>query len=190
MEQKDLEKLLAKDDTKVSSEDVAKMKENILKAGAGGNWLGVGVHDVEITGVELTQAKTGTLGIKFTVENDEGMNEVTMWLSERALPYTIQNISAIGVHNTPEEKREKLRTLMANVTSAQEAYEIAKAKFVGFKAYLDIKESKTQTYTNKYGETKPSLERNLRAYKPKVTVEQVLSQDGGEKVDLDEVPFL
>lgn len=189
--QKDLEAQLAKSDVKVSGDAADKMKENILKVQSDQPWLGVGVHDVKVTGVELTQAKTGTLGVKLTVANDDGKNEVTMWLSERALPYTIENISRIGVHNTPEEKREALRNAMTNINSAKDAYEVVKGKFVGFQCWLSVRESKTDTYTDKNGETKPSLDRNLLSYKPKETQTQAIARvmDGGEPLKVSDLPF-
>lgn len=189
--QKDLEAQLATSDVKVDSNATEKMKENILKSGSGEPWLGLGVHDVKITSVELRQAKTGTLGMNISVANDDGKNEVTMWLSERALPYTIENVSQIGVHNTPELKRAELRNAMINVTSAKEVYDIAKAKFVGFQCWLSVTESKTNTYVDKNGETKPSIDRRLTGYKPKDTASQRISKEmgGGEAVNVADLPF-
>lgn len=164
---------LEKTDVKVSGEAAEKMKENIQKASTGEAWLGLGVHDVFIQSVELAQAKTGTLGIKFNVHNAEGKSEVTMWLSEKALPYTIEGVSRLVVHNTAEEKKTEARNFMANVVSAKEVFEIAKAKLVEGVAVLQVREARDgSTYTDKDGVERPSLERNLLSYKPKETKEQ------------------
>jgi hypothetical protein len=164
---------LEKEDVKVSGEAAEKMKENIEKASTGQAWLGLGVHDVFIQSIELTQAKTGTLGLKFTVHNDEGQAEVTKWLSEGALPYTIENVSRLVVHNTPEEKKAEARNFMSNVVSAKDLVAIAKEKLIEGVAVLQVREARDgSTYTNKDGEEKPSIERDLLSYKPKETKEQ------------------
>lgn len=187
--QSELEKKLAEQDVKVAKEDLDEMHENIMHSG-GDRWLGVGVHEVKIQEVSLVEAKTGTLGIKFVVANEEGKQETVNWLSEKALPYTIAFLSSIAVHNTAEEKRDALRQGMTKIDSAKQAYEIARAKFVGFSGYLQVTESKTQEYTDKRtGEVKPSLETRLLSYKPNQTGEQKVQQamGGGEKVEKDEV---
>lgn len=201
-EQKDLFGELEKSDVKVADDAAEKMKENILNDKGGANYLGIGIHDVEVTSVELTKASTGTLGIKFNVENDEGRSDVTMWLSEAALPYTIENVSRLLVHNATEANKEAARNHMSNVVSAKELYEVvtttleARAKNKApFVAVLSISEDKSgRTYTNKDGEVKPSLVRNLLSYRPKETaVQSAVAATGGELVadkdTIDGLPF-
>ncbi len=98
------------------------MKENILNDKGGANYLGIGIHDVTVTAVELVQAKTGTMGIKFLVENGDGKSDVSMWLSEGALPYTIENVSRLMVHNADEDKKDAARNFMSNIVSAKELF--------------------------------------------------------------------
>ncbi len=201
-EQVDLFGELEKSDVKVADDAAEKMKDNILNDKGGANYLGIGVHDVEATSVELTKASTGTLGIKFNVENSEGRSDVTMWLSEAALPYTIENVSRLLVHNANEKNKEAARNHMSNVVSAKELYDIVvetmdarvknKAPFVGV---LVIAEDKSgRTYVDKNGETKPSLVRNFQTWKPKETAVQAATRiTGGEVVDdkntIDGLPF-
>lgn len=192
--QADLFNQLEKSDVKVDKNAAAKMKESILNDKGSANYLGLGVHEVFIQSVELAQAKTGTLGIKFVVENEEGKSDVTMWLSEAALPYTIENISRILVHNAEEDKKEAARKHMAGVVSAKEVFEIAKEKMIQYVCYLSIREDRNgRTYTDKNGETKPSLERSLLSYKPnKVTDAQSVAQATGGTLtaeDGTELPF-
>jgi hypothetical protein len=166
---------LEKEDVKVSGEAAEKMKENIEKASTGQQWLGLGIHDVFIKAIELTQAKTGTLGLKFTVHNDEGQAEVTKWLSEGALPYSIENVSRLVVHNTPEEKKADARNFMSNVVSAKDLVKIAQEKLIEGVAVLQIREARDgSTYPDKDGNQLPSLERDLLSYKPKETKEQLV----------------
>lgn len=177
---------LEKSDVKVASDKAAEMKENILKARAGGSYLGLGIHDVFIQSVELIKANSGTIGMRFNVENPDGKNDATFWLSEAALPYTIENVSRLVVHNTPEEKKDDARNFMSNIVSAKEVFEIAKAKLTGGVAVLSVRESKTQTYTDtKTGEIKPSLEKNLLSYRPKEDTQQSAAKamGGGAPVD-------
>lgn len=202
-EQKDLFSELQESNVKVADDAAEQMKENILNDKGGANYLGIGVHDVVVTGVELAKASTGTLGIKFLVENEDGRSDVTMWLSEAALPYTIENVSRLLVHNATEANKEAARNHMSNVVSAKELYEVvtttleARAKNKApFNAFLSIREDQSgRTYTNKDGEVKPSLVRNLLSYRPKETAVQstVSAMGGGEVVadkdTIDGLPF-
>ncbi len=200
-EQKDLFAELEQSDVKVADDAAEQMKENILNDKGGANYLGIGVHEVVVTAVELTKASTGTLGMKLLVENDEGRSDVTFWLSEAAIPYTIENISRLMVHNAlTDEKKEKARVHMSNITSAKELFELVQQTLVvrekeklPFQAFLSIREDQGgRTYTDKNGEEKPSLVRNLLSYRPKATaVQNAVAATGGELVDAngDELPF-
>ncbi len=199
-QQADLLGQLEENDVKVSKDAAETMKENILNDKGGANFLGVGVHDVVVTSVELVQAKTGTMGIKFLVENAEGRSDVSMWLSEGALPYTIENVSRLMVHNADEDKKDAARNFMSNIVSAKELFStvVETLKVRGekkpFTAYLSIREAKDgSTYTDKNGEQRPSLERNLLSYRPKETAtQQAVAATGGELVapdSLEGLPF-
>jgi hypothetical protein len=193
--QKSLFTELEKTDVKVSSDKVDEMKENILKEHGGGSYLGIGVHTVFIQSVELIKANSGTLGMRLNVENADGKNDATFWLSEAALPYTIENVSRLVVHNTADEKKAEARNFMSNIVSAKELFEVAQAKLIDGVAYLSVKASKTQTYTDtKTGEIKPSLEKNLLSWEPKADVAQAAAKDvGGGTPATDaeklEIPF-
>lgn len=186
---------LEKSDVKVSGDAAEKMKENIQNDRGGASYLGLGVHDVFINSIELIKANSGTLGAQFNVESEDGLGRHTFWLSEAALPYTIENISRLVVHNTPEDKKEAARTFMSNIVSAKEVLNVAKEKLIGGVAHLSIKESKTQTYTDKNtGEIKPSLETSLTAWRPKEDTQQAAAKavGGGTPVSeaaKAEIPF-
>lgn len=195
-EQKDLFKQLEKADVKIDKKAASDMKEKIMNDRGSVSYLGIGNHQVFVQSVELTEAKTKTIGIKFTVENEQGQGDVTMWLSEAALPYTIENISRILVHNAADDKKDKVRNFMSNIMSAKEVFEVAKEKMMGAICYLSIQPDRNgRTYTNKNGETKPSLERNLLSYMPKEQpTELVVKTTGGVvepvgDVDLSNIPF-
>jgi len=181
---------LSKTDVKVNKDKAAEMKENILSNG-GGAYLGIGVHEVFVKSIELIKANSGTLGLRFTVENADGKNDATFWLSEAALPYTIENVSRLVVHNTEDAKKDAARTFMSNITSAKELVDVAKEKLIDGVGYLSVKASATQTYTDKDGNVKPSLEKSLLAWRPKETPAQSAATvlGGGEPVNPSELPF-
>ncbi len=197
---------LEKNDVKVDKKAAETMKENILNDKGGANYLGIGIHEVVLTAVELVEAKTGTMGIKFLVENTDGRSDVTMWLSEGALPYTIENVSRLMVHNAAKDKKDEARNYMSNIISAKDLFntvvETLKAREKTkspFQCFLSIREDQNgATYVNKDGETKPSLDRNLLSYRPKATPTQaVVEATGGEVVtqgdssgiDINNLPF-
>jgi len=204
-EQKGLFDKLEKNDVKVADDKAKEMKENIINNKGGANYLGIGIHEVTVTAVELREASTGTMGIKFLVENQEGRSDASMWLSEGALPYTIENVSRLMVHNAKEENKDKARTHMSNIASAKELFdtvkqtidERAKGKTEPFTCYLSIRESKNgDTYTNKDGEVKPSIERNLLSYKPKASAAQNVAKAVGgaevvpeDELNMNDLPF-
>ncbi len=175
---------LEKNDITVDKDKAVEMKENILNDKAGGSYLGVGVHEVFIKEISLVKANSGTLGLRFDVENADGKNDATMWLSEAALPYTIENVSRLVVHNTADSKKDAARNHMSNITSAKELVAIAKEKLIDGVGFLSVKESTTNTYTDKNGEEKPSLDKNLLSWRPKETSTQtaVKEMGGGEVV--------
>lgn len=181
---------LSKTDVKVSKDKAEAMKDKILNDG-GGAYLGIGVHEVFINSIELIKANSGTLGLRFTVENADGKNDATFWLSEAALPYTIENVSRLVVHNTEDAKKDAARTFMSNITSAKELVDVAKEKLIDGVGYLSVKASATQTYTDKDGNVKPSLEKSLLAWRPKETPAQSAATvlGGGEPVNPSELPF-
>lgn len=184
--QADLFGELEKNDVKVDKKKAEEMKESILNDKGSVSYLGVGVHEVFIQTIELVQAKTGTLGMKFTVENDEGKNDVTMWLSEAALPYTIENVSRLVVHAAEPEKKDAARNYMSTVISAKELFTVAQEKLIQAQCWLSVREAQDgSTYTNKNGEEKPSLERRLLSWKPKETATQSVAKATGGEVTAD-----
>lgn len=195
--QKELAKELEKNNVQIADDAAAKMKENIL-SGDSGNWLSLGVHEVSVDKVELTRAKSGTLGMKFTVSNADGKSEVIMWLSRAALPYTIENCSRLVVHNTKQDEKDEARNFMSNIISAKELFDNmvgsvseAKQEKREFACWLSVRESKTQTYTNKNGKEVPFIERSLLSYKPKEETKTVATNmvNSGEAIDTSEIPF-
>jgi hypothetical protein len=200
--QTDLFGQLEKNDVTVSKDAVETMKENILNDKGSVSYLGIGVHEVVVTSVELVKASTGTLGVQFNVENEDGQGRAKMWLSEAALPYTIENVSRLMVHNAPEDKKDEARNFMSNIVSAKElvntVVEALKAREKlkkPFMAFLSIRErADGSTYTDKNGVDRPSTESNLLSYRPKETPVQTVTKTMGgtleaNDLDLNKLPF-
>ena len=192
--QADLLGQLEKDNVKVDKSTAEVMKEKILSDTGGKSYLGIGVHEVTVTGVELAQAKTGTLGLQFNVENEDGQGRHKMWLSENALPYTIESVSRLLVHNAAEDKKDEARNYMSNIVSAKEVYAVmvntlAAREKTGkpFEAVFTISPAKDgSTYTDKNGVERPSTETKLLSYRPKETaVQAVVQATGGEALPKD-----
>lgn len=204
--QKDLFGELEKNDVKVEDSTAEQMKENILSDKGGSNFLGIGVHDVVVSSVELTKASTGTFGLQFNVENEDGQGRVKMWLSEAALPYTIENVSRLVVHNAEADKKDAARNMMSNIISAKELFNTVQAilaelekKKKPFTAYLSIRErADGSTYKDKNGVERASTESNLLSYRPKETPTQsvvkatggeVVTKNDGSGIDISNLPF-
>lgn len=187
--QADLFAELGENDVKVSDDAAEKMKENILNDKGGANYLGIGVHDVVVDSVELTKAKTGTFGIQFNVSNGDGQGRAKMWLSEGALPYTIENISRLVVHNAEADKKDAARNMMANIMSAKDLFNTLQTviatiekRNAKFTCYLSIREARDgSTYKDKNGVERVSTESNLLSYRPNETPTQsAVADTGGE----------
>lgn len=178
--QKELEAELAKDKTALSKEDTEKVAESFQRK----NYLSYGIHEVFIKSVELFKApNTGTIGIKFNVENDKGISDAMFWLSPNALRISIESIGALVVHNTAADKKETAREFLKGVTTGSQIYEVAKDKLIGGVGFLTIEPGEEYD------------QRQLRSWKPKniVKPEDIEDEDssvvGGEPVDLSSIPF-
>lgn len=197
--QAELEKKLEETNVKLGDEERGKMNERLIQK----EYLPMGVHEVEIKKVELIEAKTGTLGIEFTVEKDKMVGSAKMWLSEAALPYTLSNIGQIAIHNAKPVDKDKMRTMVARLDTAKSGYEVA-SKMVGKKAFYVLDYDPKNKYENRFGEMVPSWRSRLLPYAPKAetlnlepteevsnnTVEKTKrTMGGGEELDLSDMPF-
>ena len=63
---------------------------------SGKDRLGIGTHEVEITGIEMTTTKKGAPMAKLTMENDEGIVWDNLVMLESALGFSKRYLSACG----------------------------------------------------------------------------------------------
>lgn len=187
---------LKADDVVLDSEGVKTLEEQLDRTG-GNNYFSVGIHEVEIAKVELRKFPSGSRAIVITVSDGTAEAETFHWLSEKALPYTIDRIGKILIHNTKEENKETLRTALKKINSASKLFESIsseKKPITGFKCWLRVQESETQTYTDKNGVERPSIERDIFGYEPKMNKQSQVKEmlESGETksdIDLDDIPF-
>lgn len=58
--------------------------------------LSPGKHHVQVIGASLTASSTGTMGIRFDFENDDGTIDHTLWVTERTVDRVRENLATLG----------------------------------------------------------------------------------------------
>lgn len=154
-------------------------------------YFGAGVHEVYITEakVEKPEGKAPYIEVTVIGENDE-KDDIRLYISEAAAPYTLSNLGRIAVHNKQDEKeKEGVRTAFKAITDTDQIDQKFLDKFKDMQAWILTEED--------LGAPKPNggyyLRSSLYSYKPtprvpEMTPEQLMS-DQNEKIDLDEIPF-
>jgi hypothetical protein len=155
-------------------------------------YFGVGNHTVKIGLIAGGTTEAGKEYVEFTIfdeEDNDREGTARLWFSsEKAAKYSVSIISGIFVHNTKEEKREVLKTALKKLTDTDALLEIAQKKLIGKEAFYVVEEDPIRTYTNKDGDTMPSVNRNIYGYQkdaPKEKVDTSTNKEimgGGEEV--------
>lgn len=131
-------------------------------------YFDIGTHKVVIGLISAGTNDNGKEYIEFTVfdpADNERTGTARLWFtSEKAAGYAISIISTIFVHNTPEEKRDALRAALKKLTDTVALLDIAQKKLIGKEAFYVVEEDPVRTYTNKNGDTVPSVNRNIYGY--------------------------
>lgn len=152
-------------------------------------YFGPGVHEVHITGA--TRGKTpnkGTEYVEFELEGEDGEGTATLWMSEKAAPYSIARMAQVAVHNKASETdKQKVRDAFMKITDSDEIDDKFLEKFEGMQAWILTEEDTS-------GAQKPGggyyLRNNLYSYEP--TVKKTTAEDimpGGQSISTDDVPF-
>jgi hypothetical protein len=154
-----------------------------------GTYLPAGVHEVLITGARRDKTPTkGTEFVEFEVESPDGAGTVTLWMSEKAAPYSIALMGQVAVHNKgTDAAKEKVRESFKAITDTDEIDDKFLEKFIDMQAWVLTEEDTS-------GKEKPGggyyLRNNLYSYAPqprKTTVEDIMP--GGQNINADDVPF-
>lgn len=168
------------------------------------NFFGYGVHSVQISGVELGTTDSGKEYIEITVV-DPGDLDVTdsarVWFSsDKAINYSFNVLRQIFVHCAPEAKKDEARAMFDQIGDTDTLAQIME-KCVGRQCWFTKYPSPDRTYTAQDGTEKPSVDKNIMGYEPKLKTELMpqkadngqtqITRDNVAKVfpGAEEVPF-
>lgn len=150
-----------------------------------------GVHEVYITDLKAVKPESGAEYLEATVlgENDATDN-IRLYISEKAAPYTLANLARIAVHNKEgETDKQAVREAFKKITDTDQLDEKFLGRFKDMQAWILTEED--------LNAPKPNggyyLRSSLFSYPPKpsnnaakATTEQIKN---GEPIDLNEIPF-
>ena len=138
-------------------------------------YFGYGVHSVKISEVTLGGTGEGEKEfIEITVVDPDDL-EITdsarVWFtSDKAINYSFNTLRQIFVHCAPEAKKDEARVMFDQIGDTTTLQQIME-KCVGRQCWFTKYPSPDRTYTNQQGETKPSVDKNIMGYEPKLKVD-------------------
>lgn len=159
-------------------------------------YFGVGVHEVYIEKIKSEKPEKGapffSVEVLGSVNDLEVRDDVRLYISEAAAPYTLANLARIAVHNKQTEKeKDAVREAFKAITDTDEIDQKFLDKFKDMQAWILVEEDMGSPKPNGGYYTRASL----YSYKPqastnasKMTAEDLVS-DNNEKIDLEEIPF-
>jgi len=166
-----------------------------------GGFIREGIHSVTIekVGFEKNANDKPYLNVEVKDENgNEGAAKI--WFTGAAIPYSINTIRTIFVHNASnEEDKEKLRQFFKGL-EGKSLYELSQFtdKLVGKQAWYSVRKT-DETYEDKDGNTKSRYDRSIWGYEPTFKDEKetaskdvALSVEEFEEApefDLSDIPF-
>jgi len=159
------------------------------------DYLRPGVHEVFIKSAKRGQLdnEKKTEYVELGVEGEDGSGTVTMFISEKAAPYTLARLAQVAVHNeASDEAKQKVRDRFKKINDTDKIDQAFLDLFVDMQCWVLTEEDTS-------GKQKPNggfyLRNNLYSYEPKprtvtaanLTTDQMKA--GGTPVDTDEIPF-
>lgn len=156
-------------------------------------WFSEGVHPVVIDTVERKVNANGTPYLEFTVISDEDPDitgTARLYMSERALPYSLRTLQGILVHNAKTDiDEEKIR---AYFHSLDDTDKLDLKKYHAAKAWYRVEKSGS-VYIGTDNKEHDSYNRDIFSYEPKMSkrAESVVDTTfvQTESIDISEVPF-
>lgn len=152
----------------------------------GGSYFDIGVHKVYIEKLSRGETKNGTPFFQADVVGDEDPDTKAtvnnLWTTDAATPYTMRTLQGILTHNAKEADKDKARDYMQSLDDTDD---LDVKKFNGAEAWLEVTEDREAPKPNGGYYKRYRLWSFAKQSKP--TVEELMG--GGEKVNLDEVPF-
>lgn len=147
-----------------------------------------GSHEVYITGAKKVTPEQGAPYIEVSVLGEEDATEdIRVYISEAAAPYTMANLARIAVHNAKDEAaKEKVRAAFKAIDDTDQIDDKFLAKFKDMQCWI-LTEENTNAPKENGGYF---LRSQLYSWEPKVKA-KTIQQDiaNGKPVDTSEIPF-
>lgn len=160
------------------------------------NYFSFGVHMVKTGGFVIDEDDKGREYITIIVMDlaDPDISaEVRMWLhTDGARNFTFNTLRQIYVHNAPADQKDAARSTFDKIEDGMALLEVLSKITPDGEAWIDVYPDPERTYTNKNGETKPSINTNVYGYEPKVKLELIPAVQQALKADdyaEGDVPF-
>lgn len=156
-------------------------------------YLPEGIHEVKITGITQETNANGKEYFEFEVADEDGqVGNARLYMSEKAMKYSISTIRGIFVHNTVEKNRDAVRKQVDLCEDTDELFKLSQALVKRQAKAWYSKHQNGQTYVNNKGETRNSYDVNISHFEPKppkqMTADELIAKS--EPIDdLDDIPF-
>lgn len=156
-------------------------------------YLPEGIHEVKVVSITPEVNANDKEYFEFTVENEEGaIGTAKLYMSEKAIKYSVNTIRGIFVHNTVEKNKDAIRDRVNACETTEELLKLSQS-LIGKQCWYS-KFPNGQTYTNQAGEVRNSFDTNISHFEPKAPApksreDEVNELLGGDKADTSEVPF-
>lgn len=159
-----------------------------------GKYFDAGNHEVILQSLEVVTPENGSPYIKVSVLGTEDQEaDVRLYISEKAVVYTVQKLARIAVHNTEgETKKTAIRESFKKIDDTDKLTDKFLSNMKNMDAWLNA-------YEDVNGQQKPNggyyLRYDIDSFPrepKKTTADDLVSKfvaEGATPVDNDEIPF-
>lgn len=150
------------------NEDTKQVKEF-----ADSNWFGFGVHKVQIAEIGLGHTDDDKEFVEIGVVGENGEEDTArVWFTtDKAANYSFNVLRQIYVHNAPEDKKDAARDAMDGVKDTEDLVDKLQEKLLGGECWFTKYPDPQRTYQGTDGQTRPSINKNVYGYEPKLRPE-------------------
>ena len=156
-------------------------------------YLPEGIHEVKVVSITSEVNANDKEYFEFTVENEDGaVGTARLYMSEKAMKWSVNTIRGIFVHNTVEKNKDAIRDKVNSCETTEELFEMSQS-LIGKQCWYS-RFPNGQTYRTQAGELRNSFDTNISHFEPKAPAPksreaQVDELLGGEVVDASDGPF-
>lgn len=157
------------------------------------NWLGFGVHKVQLAlfeqGFTDDDPENGKEFVEISVlgPNEEEDTARVWFTTDKAANYSFNVLRQIYVHNAPEDKKDAARDTIDAVKSTEELVAVLNEKLIGGEAWFTKYPDPTRTYQAADGSTRQSINKNVYGYKPNLREDLMPKDDQVTKSNVDKI---